>query len=1018
MHMALITSLQSTRHSILIVMLLVLSMFCAMTPNENASEHNELSIPQHWTEWTLGRSSEGIHADAMEKIIVLLAKTSDVSPHSSHDVSYFQELLFGSQPGSMAHFYSENSRGQTQIEGEVIGWLQLSNKLSDYDEDLWKGEEFGVGEGIEEAITLADSSVDFSKYDQNNDDIIDNLMVIFVGESDSANGDGDEDGEPNDFDAIWPIQWSLQTDFMTSDGVAASNFFVCTEFCKIGTFAHEFGHNLGLPDLYDTDYSSEGVGFWSIMSGGNYLEYGGESNPAHFDAWSKYKLGWVTPIVIEPDTISRQIVLDPVEISGDIIKIPISNLEYWLIEYRSIDAGHYDKGLPKSGVLIWHIDESVFDENGDFDNSNEEHPAVKLIQSDGNDDLSNAWNDGDAGDLYVENDVFNIRSIPSATTWSGDDVGLSLHIREIDQIMDTATISFSGDDLIDAWFYDIYWQWSDSEGDGFMNEVVFSYDIDTDSSSTEVRVEFEMFDAETHEYRGSFDTVHSIMGDEIDDFEYSIGLYDEDEQELLEIKVILWLGNSIVDAYTPEHPIWLEYPAIPNKYDEWFDTLQLEFFDTNQDGDDETIRAEYEVASYDPASPNVEVWLEAFNQNDFEERALVWQEDVESNIDSLRTIEIDLTQFSIRPGLIDIWVYLWVDNKLEEIFAWQSSEFWWNAIYIEKSEVQPFDLDGNGDDDSVYLEFQFDNSWRDSEPMFLQFFMWNASDFDEIDKNPIDRAYTTIFLGPKTHSSSGGREPIEFIFTSMYTSNIVIELRTTTPDGETISYIFPDAGEIYLRSFDSDGDGVGDLYDVFPNDSSESIDSDSDGIGDNSDVFPFDKNESLDSDGDGVGDNSDVFPFDINESMDSDGDGVGDNNDAFPFDSDEILDSDGNGIGDNAQQMLEENATNDTTNTSDISMKFVFIFFIIGFIGIGGVLFFQRNGQRDDMTNKKFEIMSNELDQMTSATCDSTTQHSTLEVESGTVNVEIQWTDENGYTWRKMSDESVVWWNGRDWIKY
>ena len=70
------------------------------------------------------------------------------------------------------------------------------------------------------------------------------------------------------------------------------------------------------------------------------------------------------------------------------------------------------------------------------------------------------------------------------------------------------------------------------------------------------------------------------------------------------------------------------------------------------------------------------------------------------------------------------------------------------------------------------------------------------------------------------------------------------------------------------------------------------------------------------------------------------------------------------------------------------------------------------------MTNKKFDIMSNGLDQMTSSTSDSTTQHSTLGVESGALNVEIQWTDENGYTWRKMSDESVVWWNGEEWIKY
>ena len=56
---------------------------------------------------------------------------------------------------------------------------------------------------------------------------------------------------------------------------------------------------------------------------------------------------------------------------------------------------------------------------------------------------------------------------------------------------------------------------------------------------------------------------------------------------------------------------------------------------------------------------------------------------------------------------------------------------------------------------------------------------------------------------------------------------------------------------------DSDGDGVLDAEDAFPNDSQESVDTDGDGVGDNADVFPNDPNESADSDGDGIGDNAD-----------------------------------------------------------------------------------------------------------------------------------------------------------------
>jgi len=105
---------------------------------------------------------------------------------------------------------------------------------------------------------------------------------------------------------------------------------------------------------------------------------------------------------------------------------------------------------------------------------------------------------------------------------------------------------------------------------------------------------------------------------------------------------------------------------------------------------------------------------------------------------------------------------------------------------------------------------------------------------------------------------------------------------------------------ITIIDIDSDGDGVFNENDAFPNDATESVDSDSDGVGDNADAFPNDATETLDSDGDEVGDNADAFPNDATETLDSDGDEVGDNADAFPNDATETLDSDGDTVGDNA----------------------------------------------------------------------------------------------------------------------
>ncbi|MDX6849143.1 hypothetical protein SCD92_07215 [Gilvimarinus sp. SDUM040013] len=110
---------------------------------------------------------------------------------------------------------------------------------------------------------------------------------------------------------------------------------------------------------------------------------------------------------------------------------------------------------------------------------------------------------------------------------------------------------------------------------------------------------------------------------------------------------------------------------------------------------------------------------------------------------------------------------------------------------------------------------------------------------------------------------------------------------TTTPEREIV---------------DSDGDGVADAQDAFPQDASETKDTDLDGVGDNTDAFPDDPTESADTDADGVGDNTDIFPADAAESADTDLDGIGDNADAFPQNPAESVDSDADGVGDNADQ--------------------------------------------------------------------------------------------------------------------
>jgi hypothetical protein len=121
-----------------------------------------------------------------------------------------------------------------------------------------------------------------------------------------------------------------------------------------------------------------------------------------------------------------------------------------------------------------------------------------------------------------------------------------------------------------------------------------------------------------------------------------------------------------------------------------------------------------------------------------------------------------------------------------------------------------------------------------------------------------------------------------------------------------------------MPQVDSDGDGIPDCTDSFPNDVNETQDSDGDGVGDNSDAFPNDVNETHDDDDDGVGNNADAFPQDGNETHDDDNDGIGNNTDAFPQDANETMDSDGDGVGDNEDPEPENP---DVRTPQDISVE-------------------------------------------------------------------------------------------------
>jgi len=168
-----------------------------------------------------------------------------------------------------------------------------------------------------------------------------------------------------------------------------------------GVLAHEFGHLLGLPELYSPGHAHAGIGVWGLMGEGTWVGRG--DRPPHPCAWSKLRLGWVDPIVVDRDTRVR---LDPVERVPKVVKILAREGdpdEYFLVEFRRRIGS--DARIPGEGLLVWHVDDS----RDDFRRSQDDpdHKRIDLLTADSwpsHLDLgpSRGGNRGDAGDPWVD----------------------------------------------------------------------------------------------------------------------------------------------------------------------------------------------------------------------------------------------------------------------------------------------------------------------------------------------------------------------------------------------------------------------------------------------------------------------------------------------------------------------------------------------------------------------------------------------------------------------------------------
>jgi immune inhibitor A len=391
--------------------------------------------------------------------LIVLADFTDMQHewvfHS--DPEDFDTLLFSiglREPGSMTDYYDENSYGQAYLVGEVTNWYRLP-QLYAYYVDGQRG--FGsyprnAQRLTEDAVVAADPDVDFATYDNDLNGWVDALFVVHA-------GPGYED--TGNLNYIHSHAWVVSSP-MDVDGVQVYGYSMEPEetgsggFATIGVYCHEFGHVLGLPDLYDYDYDSDGVGSWSVMAGGSWG--GGGARPVHFDAWSKCELGWVVPLELSVNLDNEQI--DAVEFNPDIYKLfslGIPDTEYFLVENRRRML--FDQSLPGDGLVIFHVDEAA------PNNNDQNHYKVAVEQADGYFDLENnrGSDNGDPWPGSTNHRTFDDFSIPNSNLYESlqSEVSVS-EISDSDSVMNAdLAIMFTTPyyELLDVVF-------DDSQGNG------------------------------------------------------------------------------------------------------------------------------------------------------------------------------------------------------------------------------------------------------------------------------------------------------------------------------------------------------------------------------------------------------------------------------------------------------------------------------------------------------------------------------------------------------------------------
>ena len=373
----------------------------------------------YFTEASLKSGSKTFPTTGSRKVLLVLASFSDkVNQLTAATFNNVMNESNYNSTGSFRDFYLESSFNQLDLTTTVTVWVQVSNTHAYYGGNDASGNDLRPREFVREAVdSLEAQGFDFSPFDNNGNGFVDGIQVIHAGYGEEYGG-ADENN-------IWSHRWSLSSQAVTYDGVIINDYAIYPELrgtsgtnpSNIGVICHEFGHSLGLPDFYDTDYSESGgqgfdLGNWDMMSGGSWNNNG--AKPANHNAYSKSMMGWITleelTIPVQGKTLNNA--MENAEAS--IFHTNTAN-EFFVIENRQKIG--FDSYIPHHGLLIFHVDKNYNGWGSNGINVDPNHQAMDIEEADNTQTSGSTSGDVFPGTSNVTS--FTDETSPGSLAWNG-----------------------------------------------------------------------------------------------------------------------------------------------------------------------------------------------------------------------------------------------------------------------------------------------------------------------------------------------------------------------------------------------------------------------------------------------------------------------------------------------------------------------------------------------------------------------------------------------------------------------